>query len=94
MTINEYTYELHQAILSNYQNIMGEGGIYHGKEGIRRLARDYGRGLSRSSKKEIEYEIQNSYGSLLVMVTNMKPLLDAKEWNDEVRKGLEGGEWE
>jgi len=87
-TASEYTNKIYQGILSNWNNLMAEGCMYHGVEGAKRLAREYGRGLSDFPKKEATGEIGSSYSILLVRLTNLKPPIDAKVWVKEIMKSL------
>ncbi len=84
----DYTEAIYQAIRSNYPNLMGPGSMYHGKDGALRLAREYGYGLADWPEDEHKDEIGNSYGSLLVRLTNLQPPIDAKPWNQEIRKAI------
>jgi len=86
-TANEYTNKVYQSIISNWHNLMAAGCMYDGKEGAKRLAREYGRGLADFSEKEAWNELKGSYGSLCVKLYNLKPPIDAKVWNKEVIKG-------
>ena len=88
---DEYTNAVYQGIAANWNNLMAEGCMYHGVEGAKRLAREYGRGLADFPKKEAMKEVGSSYGILLVRLTNLRPPIDAKIWTNEIIKALEGG---
>ena len=62
--------------------------LYGGAEGERRLAREVGGGLADSSPDEAEDEIRNSY-NYLVIARLLKPCLDKKDWDDEMRKAYQ-----
>jgi len=62
--------------------------LYGGAEGERRMAREVGGGLADSSPDKAEDEIRNSY-SYLVIARLLKPCLDKKDWDDEMRKAYQ-----
>ena len=61
--------------------------IYYGKDGHLRLARECGYALNdfyETGQREI---LSGSYGMIYVIGCNLKPILDAKEWINEMGKG-------
>lgn len=87
-----YCKRIYDAAMSNYANLFRDGGIYEGKEGCLRLAREYGYGLADyKTQKEIDNDIGSSYSVLCVRVYQLKPPVDAKEWIAEINKGLANG---
>lgn len=86
----EYCKTIYSAVMGNYQNLIANEGIYSGKEGCLRLAREYGAGLADfKTEAEIRNDISSSYSVLCVRLYNLKPPVDAKEWVMEIYKGLE-----
>ena len=83
MKAKEYTEKVYQVIASNWHNLS----MYYEEEGAKRLAREYGRGLTDFSEKEAWNELKGSYGSLCIRLYNLRPPIDAGAWNEEVRKG-------
>ena len=62
--------------------------LYGGAEGERRLAREVGGGLADGPPEEAEDEIRNSY-SYLVITRLLKPHLDKKDWDNEMRRAYQ-----
>jgi hypothetical protein len=88
--MGEYCKTVYEAAMRNYQNLFAEGGIYHGKEGCLRLAREYGTGLAdMRTEAEKKDDISSSYSVLCVRVYLLKPPIDAKEWAREAIKAME-----
>lgn len=83
----EYTRELGQALRIQLAN--NPDGLYAGREGAMRLAREYGYGLADYPEKEAFDALGRSYGMICVIGYDLKPPLDAKDWVREVRKGME-----
>jgi hypothetical protein len=63
---------------------------YKGKEGAKKLAREIGYclDLDRYSKKEKEDTVKSSYSYICVRFYDLKPEIDAKEWNAEIYRVL------
>ena len=61
------------------------GGIYEGSDGARRLARECGIALADFGEAG-EYFIPNTYSTICVLAYNLKPPIDAKVWNTEMRE--------
>lgn len=80
-----------QALYRNHEALLGADGIYSGASGCKALARDFGLGLSCFDSKQINEELHDSYGRLCVRAYNLKPPIDAKDWMDNIRIGLERG---
>lgn len=81
--------KLYRAIMSNYKNLMLD--VYAGKDGCKRLAREYGVALRDiHDPKQRHNEITSSYGVLCVRAYLLKPPIDAKEWAKEINSVLEG----
>ena len=63
--------------------------IYYGKDGHLRLVRECGYALNdfcETGQKEI---LSGSYGMIYVTGCNLKSILDAKEWIEEMKRGKE-----
>ena len=82
----EYTRELGQALRVHLAN--DPTGLYSGREGALRLAREYGYGLADYSDKEAFDALGRSYGLICVIGYDLKPPVDAKEWVREVREAM------
>lgn len=80
-TASEYTDAIRQ---SASRHCIEEDGIYYGKDGALRLAREYGYGLLDFSEKDAREELRSSYGKICVICFNLKPPIDAKEWITEI----------
>lgn len=84
-----YCKTIYEAAISNYKNLFRDGGIYEGKNGCLRLSREYGCGLADfETQKEVDNDISSSYSVLCVRAYMLKPLVDAKEWVEEIYKGF------
>jgi hypothetical protein len=80
-TIREYA----DAIKRQLPRHFAPGEIYHGVEGARRLAREFGYGLADWTDEEISKEIGALYSDLLVRFTFTSGVpLDKKEWDAEI----------
>ena len=86
---HQYCETLYQAAMRNYENLFAKDCIYNGKDGCLRLAREYGAGLADLPGNEAKDELQSSYGVLCVRAYLLKPPIDAKEWINEAKKGME-----
>ena len=83
-----YCKKLYDAIMRNLELVYDDG-IYAGKEGCLRLAREYAYGLlDYHDEKQIREDIQASYGVLCVRVYNLRPPVDAWEWVREIKKAM------
>ena len=68
-------------------HLINPDSIYYGKDGHLRLARECGVALNdfdEAGQKEI---LSGSYGIIYVIGCDLKPILDAKEWISEMKKG-------
>lgn len=81
-----YMENIRNAVVSNYSLLM-EGGIYFGEEGHLRLARECGYALNDFDNNGQQAILHDSYGAIYVRICNLKPILDAKEWINAMRKG-------
>ncbi len=86
---HQYCETIYQAAMRNHENLFAEGCIYNGKEGCLRLAMEYGAGLAKLPENEARSELQSSYGVLCVRAYLLKPPVNAKEWINEAKKGME-----
>jgi len=85
----DYLTRVYQACLSNYENLfIGDGALYGGKEGHKRLAREIGPALRDFSEADSREILQTSYSFLYVRLCDLRPILDAKEWINEMQKGM------
>jgi len=57
-----------------------EDGLYGGRDGHLRLAREIGASLPDFTPKEQKDIIAGSYSTIYVRACNLRPILDAKEW--------------
>lgn len=77
MTANEYLTRMNAAVGTA---LIIPGGIYSGREGHERFARECGYALNDFDEHERKEIMSASYGKLYVKHCNLKPILDAKEW--------------
>jgi len=85
MDVETYIHKL-EAVLAPH---FAPGGIYRGKEGAMRLAREVGFGLR--DFKDADDIVQSLYSRLLVRFTFATGVpVDAKPWFEEIRKTMEG----
>lgn len=82
---NEYMQKMRGAIGSHLIDL---NGVYTGKQGHLRLARECGYALNDFDKQGQEQILHSSYGGIYVIGCNLKPMLDAKEWIAEMRKQI------
>ena len=61
--------------------------IYGDRDGHLRLAREIGYALNDFTEAEQREILTSSYGTIYVRACRLKPILDAKEWTAEMRKG-------
>lgn len=85
ISAQQYTDNLLNALGTYLNNNQGYG-LYEGKEGCLRLAREYGFGLKDYEEKERISMTKNSYSCLCVRFYNLKPPVSAKEWISEINK--------
>jgi len=85
MTANEYMSGIYAAC---GDKLMTEG-LYSGKEGHLRLAREIGVALHDFDPKEQHDILLASYSCIYVRACFLRPVLDAKEWIKEMLKGKE-----
>lgn len=86
MTAREYTDALMSVVM---RHCLEANGIYKGKDGALRLAREYGYSLTDFTEKEAREELSSSYGRLCVRAYNLKPPINNKEWINEIFKALD-----
>lgn len=63
--------------------------IYYGKDGHLRFARECGYALNDFDETAQREILSVSYGIIYVTGCNLKPILDAKEWIKEMKRGRE-----
>lgn len=80
---NEYLDNMYNAIGNK---LIYPESIYTGREGHLRLAREMGVALNDFDKQGQKEILGNSYGSVYVRCCNLNPLLDNKEWINEMVK--------
>ena len=78
---------LNKMYLAIGDKLVSPDSIYSGKEGHLRLAREMGCALSDFTEQGRDEILKSSYSSIYVRGTNLKPILDAKEWINEMLKG-------
>jgi hypothetical protein len=83
MTAREYTEDLYKSAMWHCLNSTG---LFYGKEGALKLAKEYGYGLACFPEKEAKEELQSSYSRLCVRAYNLKPPIDNREWVCEIIK--------
>lgn len=83
MTANEYMDNIFSAC---GDKLLAPDSPWSGKEGHLRLAREIGHALCDFTEKEQSEIIKASYSKIYVRACLIKPLLDAKEWINEICK--------
>ena len=68
--------------------------IYYGKDGHLRLARECGYALNDFDETGQREILSGSYEMVYVTGCVLKPILDAKEWVEEMKKEKRGGYYE
>lgn len=68
-----------------------EGGLYAGKDGCLRLAREVGYALPDFStrKGDLFDMMSRTYSGICVIAYNLNPPIDAKKWNNEMVKAIQ-----
>lgn len=82
----EYLSNMRNAVCNN-NKLIDPDSIYSGKEGHLRLARECGYALNDFNEEGEREILHGSYSSIYVIGCDLKPLLDAKEWINEMLKG-------
>lgn len=82
---NDYMQRMRSAV---GMRLLDPNGIYYGREGHLRLAREFGYGLNDFNEEGKQEILHGSYSSVYVIGCNLKPILDAKEWIEEMRKQI------
>ena len=77
--------ELAKKYLDNMDNAIGTlliepDGVYSGREGHERFARECGYALNDFDESDRTEIASASYGKLYVKHCNLKPIFDAKQW--------------
>jgi hypothetical protein len=85
MTAEDYLSQMDSAI---GLKLIEPDSLYYGRDGHLRLAREIGFALNDFGKKDQDLILSASYGRLYVKRCNLKPILDAKEWQQEMQKGI------
>ena len=67
--------------------IDGQNYLYSGRNGHIRLAHEIGYALNDFKPNEQEEILTGSYSCIYVRACFLNPILDAKEWISEMRKG-------
>ena len=62
--------------------------IYHGKQGHLRLARECGYALNDFNDEGRREILSASYSSIYITGCNLKPILDDKDWINEMSKQI------
>ena len=70
-------------------HLIAPEGTWSGKDGHLRLARECGYALRDFDEPSQQYILQASYSTIYIVGCNLKPILDAKEWIAEMKKGME-----
>jgi len=83
--LSDYIERIYMACMANYENLfILDGALYKGVEGHKRLAREIGYALNDFPYDEAMSILQSSYSGIYVRACLLKPILDAKEWNEEI----------
>jgi len=69
-------------------HLINPDSVYYGKDGNLRLARECGYALNDFNNEGQQEILHSSYGMIYVIGCNLKPLLDAKEWINEMSKQI------
>ena len=64
-----------------------QDGFYHGKDGAMRFARECGPALLDFANPESL--VSSTYSGICVRAYNLKPPIDAKEWNKNIVIGMD-----
>lgn len=81
---NEYMTKMRSAVGGHLND---PDSIYYGKDGYLRLARECGYALNDFDETGQREILSGSYGMIYVTGCDLKPILDAKEWIEEMKKG-------
>lgn len=81
----EYLNKMRNAI---GDKLINQNSVYYGKDGNLRLARECGYALNDFNTEGQQEILHSSYGSIYVIGCNLKPLLNAKEWINEMSKQI------
>lgn len=81
----EYMQNMRSAVVQHLNN---SNSIYFGREGHLRLARECGVALNDFNETGQRAILSGSYGMIYVTGCNLKPILDAKEWINEMRSTM------
>ena len=81
----EYMQNMRSAVVQHLNN---PNSIYFGREGHLRLARECGVALNDFNETGQRAILSGSYGMIYVTGCNLKPILDAKEWINEMRSTM------
>lgn len=87
------------AYMSKIQGAIGtklieKDGIYSGRSGHERFAREVGYTLNDFDEKGQEEILHGSYSCIYVAGCRLKPILDAKEWIGILKSQIKKGERE
>ena len=84
----EYMDKIRRAAM---RHCLEDGGLYAGKDGCLRLAREVGYALPDISRRKDDlFEMMRStYGGVCVIAYDLKPPIDAKAWLNEMSKAIE-----
>ena len=83
---NEYMAKMRSAV---GRHLNDPDSIYYGKDGHLQLARECGYALNDFDETGQREILSGSYGMIYVTGCVLKPILDAKEWVEEMKKGKE-----
>lgn len=81
----EYMQNMRSAVVQHLNN---PNSINFGREGHLRLARECGVALNDFNETGQRAILFGSYGMIYVTGCNLKPILDAKEWINEMRSTM------
>ena len=70
------------------RHLLDHNGLYFGREGHLRFAREFGYGLNDFNEQGQKEILSGSYSATYVRACNLKPILDAREWQKEMLKQL------
>ena len=84
MKAQEY---INQMVVASTKHLISTEGIYSGKEGHMRFAREVGAAIPEFTTEEQKHFAQNSYGALYIKSCYLKPIISAKEWGVGLEQG-------
>lgn len=85
----EYLHSMRNAVGTH---LINPDSVYYGKEGHLRFARECGYALNDFNKQGQREILSGSYSAIYVIGCSLKPILNAKEWINEMERGASRNE--